>query len=93
MAKGTILTSSKGGGGGGASSTSSFNEVPTGNKDHSNQLFSTFYQFVTGTLNVYYNGQRMGDIDYVEVGNSDFEFVYVKPYLVDYLLVDYTIRT
>lgn len=92
MAKGTILTSGKGGGGGG-SSTSAFNETPTGDKDHTNKLFSTFYQFVTGTLNVYYNGQRMAVIDFTENGNSEFEFIYVKPYLVDSLLIDYTIRT
>jgi len=91
MAKGTILTSRKGGGSG-YEGTSIYNEVPTGDKNHTNKFFKTFYPFVEGTLNVYYNGQRMGNVDYIEVGNDEFEFTYVKPYVVDYLMVDYVIQ-
>lgn len=88
MAKGTILTTRIGG----STLSSIYNENPGGNKNHSNRTFTTDYSFTVGTLKVYYNGQRMSGIDYSENGSNAFEFIYVKPYSVDNIVVDYVLQ-
>lgn len=70
------------------------NEPVIGIKDHSNRIFTTAYNYITGTLAVYYNGQRLvKDNDYEEQGSNEFRLIYVKPYGNDNLVVDYQIPT
>ena len=90
MAKGTILTTRRGGGG--SSKISVYGEFAVGAKDNSNKVFRTTGDYVTGSLCVYYNGQRLSGNDYTENGGDEFELIYVKPYDVDKLMVDYVLQ-
>ena len=88
-----ILTKRKGGSG--ASSLIQLfitGEKVVGDKDQINALFSTYNSYVSGSLAVYYNGQRLvKDDDYREDGSQSFELFYLKPYSDDKLIADYII--
>ena len=88
-----ILTKRKGGGA--ASSIIQLfitGEKAGGDKDHSNRIFNTSRSYVSGSLQVYYNGQRLvKDDDYTESGPQTFRLIYLKPYSDDKLITDYTI--
>ena len=88
-----ILTKRKGGAG--ASSIIQLfihGEKPTGDKDHSNRIFTTSRNYESGSLQVYYNGQRLvKNDDYTETGPQTFNLIYLKPYSDDKLLTDYVI--
>lgn len=89
-----ILTKrrSSGGGSGSYSNLLIANEVVTGEKNSSNNVFSTLYDYLTGSLFVYYNGQRLVQgKDYEEQGSNVFRLIYVRPYIEDNLMVDYQI--
>lgn len=88
-----ILTKRKGGSG--ASSLVQLfvtGEKVAGDKDEANALFSTYNSFISGSLAVYYNGQRLvKDDDYREEGSQSFRLHYLKPYSEDKLIADYII--
>jgi hypothetical protein len=88
-----ILTKRKGGTG--ASSLIQLfitGEKVAGDKDHSNMLFNTSRNYVSGSLEVYYNGQRLSkDDDYLETGAQAFTLKFLRPYSDDKLIADYII--
>lgn len=87
-----ILTKRRSGGSGSDSNLLILNEVVLGVKNNINNVFSTSYNYLSGSLLVYYNGQRLiYNEDYKEQSANTFELVYVKPYNVDSLVVDYQI--
>lgn len=92
-----ILTKRRSGGSSGSSSYFNLliaNEIAAGVKNNSNNIFSTSYDYLTGTLFVYYNGQRLVQgKDYEEQGSNAFKLTYVRPYSEDNLIVDYQIPT
>jgi len=92
-----ILTKRRSEGGGSGSSYVNLlvaNENVVGEKNHSNRIYRTFYNYIIGSLAVYYNGQRLvKDSDYKEEGLNEFRLIYVKPYNEDHLVVDYQIPT
>lgn len=63
-----------------------YNEVPFGDLDGENTLYSTYFLFMTGTLRVYFNGLR--DRRFTEIGNQLFELDFT-PEASDTLIVDY----
>jgi len=92
-----ILTKRRSDSSGGAGSSVNLlisNEDVSGEKNHTNRIFNTYYNYVIGSLAVYYNGQRLvKDTDYKEEGSNEFRLIYVKPYNDDHLIVDYQIPT
>ena len=67
-------------------------EKVAGDKDHSNDLFVTSRNYVSGSLAVYYNGQRLTkDDDYLEMGAQLFQLNFLRPYSEDKLIADYII--
>jgi len=88
-----ILTRRRSGGGSGSYvNLLIVNEAAIGSKNNLNRVFRTAYNYVAGTLSVYYNGQKLvkGN-DYKERGSNVFKLVYVKPYGEDSLVVGYQI--
>lgn len=90
-----VILTKRRSGGGGANSYSNLliaNEMAVGEKNNLNNVFSTAYNYLTGSLFVYYNGQRLvqGE-DYEEQGSNNFKLIYIKPYSEDNLIVDYQI--
>lgn len=75
--------------GGGGSDSSVYNETPAGSINGSNTSYTTLYDFVTGTLRVYLNGQRLtaSGADYTE-GSQAFVMT-TAPEVGDVLKVDY----
>jgi hypothetical protein len=67
-----------------------WNEIPTGTMDGSNLLFTTSFNYVSGTLRVYWNGLRVrSGVDYNEgPGTDEFTMVYA-PTAQDNLFTDY----
>lgn len=67
------------------------NEVPGGSINGTNTAFTTASTFVTGSLRVYLNGQRLvaGGADYTE-GTQAFTMAYA-PLTSDILVVDYNV--
>lgn len=67
------------------------NEVPGGSINGSNTAFTTASTFVTGSLRVYLNGQRLigGGADYTE-GTQAFTMAYA-PVTGDLLIIDYNV--
>ena len=65
------------------------NETPTGTQNNINLLFTTSFSFITGSTNVYFNGQRLkrGD-DYTESGVNQITFTQA-PHSTDNLIIDY----
>jgi len=90
-----ILTKRRSSGGSGAyANVFIANENAVGVRDNDNRIFTTAYSYITGTLLVNYNGQRLvKDNDYKEQSSNKFRLVYVKPYNDDNLVVDYQIPT
>ncbi len=88
-----ILTKRKGGGA--ASSIIQLfitGEKISGNKDNDNRTFTTASSYTSGSLSLYYNGQRLiRNDDYTETGAQSLKLIYVKPYSEDSLIVDYII--
>ncbi len=88
-----ILTKRKGGGS--ASSIIQLfitGEKVVGDKDNSNRVFTTARNYISSSLSLYYNGQRLiKNDDYMETGAQSFKLIYVKPYSEDSLIVDYII--
>jgi len=70
------------------------NEAAIGTKNNLNKIFTTVYNYLTGSLSVYYNGQILiKNDDYEEQGPNEFRLIYIKPYSDDSLVVDYQIPT
>lgn len=66
-----------------------FGEHASGSKNHSNTTFTTLYTYITGTLQVYYNGQVLDTSEFTELSSNSFSLVYVMPYSDDHLSVSY----
>lgn len=63
-----------------------YNEVPFGDMDGVNTIFSTYNLYVTGSLRVYFNGLR--ETRFSEIENQLFELDFT-PESSDALIIDY----
>lgn len=68
------------------------NEVPGGSKNGVNTVFTTAAPFISGTLRVYLNGQRLTETEDYTVGTSSITML-TAPLATDILLVDYYTHT
>ena len=70
-----------------------YNEIPTGDINGTNKIFTTINNFKTTTTQVFLNGLRMrlgASYDYQEIGNTQIEFN-TAPRTNSQLLLDYSI--
>lgn len=63
-----------------------------GLKNNSNQTFTTSSDFISGTLRIYYNGQRLDGSNFTETALNEFQLAFIKPYSEDILIADYTLN-
>ena len=62
----------------------------SGTQDNSNQVFYTEHDYESGSISVLYNGQALhSPDDFIESGDNEVTFIYLKPYPETVLRVNY----
>lgn len=67
-------------------------EALSGIKDNNNQVFVTPNKYKSNRISVLYNGQALhSPEDFIESGDAEVTFLYIKPHVDDVLRVTYEI--
>ena len=65
----------------------------TGDKNGSNKIFNTTYDYKPGRIHFMYNGQTLhSTIDFVESGANEVTLLYIAPYAEDVISATYELR-
>jgi len=65
-------------------------ETLIGTQDSNNQVFETPTKYKSSRISVLYNGQALhSPEDFIESGDAEVTFIYIKPHVDDVLRVTY----